>query len=299
MISPSASRLVLPIAKCAKHVRWVTARPGLVYPDCLRQIGKCLADAKGGMRRVLASSIDWSQIRDISDAYIVQRAMEEHLVSHHRMNVVGWKAGATNEAVMSSLGVKEPFVGPIFDQDVLDTPARARTGHLTLRGGELEYVFEFSSAFEPREEPYTLGEVENAIGAVYPAIEIVASRSRDPALAGTVGLIADQAGHGCLVRGLGLKRTYEGHKKLDAKLPCTLLINGMPVASGDSTNVLGSPINAVQFVVNFLTSRGQAIAPGQFVSSGTVLGKPDVAASDLVEGHVEGYGKLRVGLDTL
>jgi 2-keto-4-pentenoate hydratase len=299
MITRGASAAAGLTARALQNVRWITSRPEAQYPACLHDIGHALADAKGGLRRVPSSSIDWALVRDLTDAYLVQQAMEERLVGEHRMKIAGWKAGATNDAVMSMLGVSEPFVGPIFNLDVVETPARVRSGHMTLRGGELEYVFEFSTALDPRDKPYSLEEVEKSIGAVYPAIEIVASRSRDPSLAGTNGLIADQAGHGCLVRGLGLKRTYAGHKKLDPKLPCTLFINGIPAATGDSTNVLGNPINAVQFVVNFLTSRGQSIAPGQFVSSGTVLGKPDVAPSDDIEGEIEGYGKLRVGLDTL
>jgi 2-keto-4-pentenoate hydratase len=92
--------------------------------------------------------------------------------------MVGWKCGATNKAAQERLGLSEPFCGPLFsDMMTADASHPAFSiDELGIRGVEAEFGLHLAYDLGPREEPYKLNEVYEAVAGVSPVLEICCSR---------------------------------------------------------------------------------------------------------------------------
>ena len=60
---------------------------------------------------VLPRDFEGYPTREI-DAYAIQRIM----IAESGSTVIGWKIGATVDALMDVLGVDKPFIGPLFEE---------------------------------------------------------------------------------------------------------------------------------------------------------------------------------------
>lgn len=244
---------------------------------------------------VLKSSLP----QDLDEAYAIQAAAAAE-VNRAGGKTVGWKAGATNDAAMKLMGVSAPFFGPIFASNVVSSPTRVATGSMNLRGAELELVFEIGSNLRAKPDgEYTEAEVMAATRRVYPSMELIGSRFERGTPVDTLSLVADQAGHGCLVVARNLAQSGKDFASADLPGDAWLEVNGVEVARGDPTAVLGHPARAAAFVVNRVIERLGVFRSGQFVTTGTMVGKVDVSPGDGLVAHFSGFGKMRVNLDTL
>ena len=236
---------------------------------------------------------------DLDEAYAIQAAGAAE-VNRTGGKTVGWKAGATNEAAMKLMGVSAPFFGPIFASNVVASPTRVATGSMNLRGAELELVFEIGADLQAKPDgEYTEAEVMAATRRVYPSMELIGSRFERGTPVDTLSLVADQAGHGCLVVARNLAQSGEEFAGADLPGDAWLEVNGVETARGDPTAVLGHPARAAAFVVNRVIERLGVFRSGQFITTGTMVGKVDVSPGDGLVAHFSGFGKMRVNLDTL
>eukprot|EP01050_Picozoa_sp_SAG11_P026690 SAG11_NODE_6487_length_1304_cov_1.034855_2_plen_142_part_00 len=78
-------------------------------------------------------------VETLDQAYEVQAAMlkiDSALGPH-----CGWKAGATNPGARKTLGLEEPFPGPLFASALISTPAALSKDALNLNLLEPEFGF--------------------------------------------------------------------------------------------------------------------------------------------------------------
>lgn len=181
----------------------------------------------------------------------------------------GYKIGLSSAGPQQRFGVTEPIWGLLFDRHV-------------QRSDEVS-----SDAFiAPRLEPEIAVTVD-ATGAlrVAPAIEIVDSRWQ-PGAASLGHLLADNISAAGVV--LGAWRPVDG---LDvAGLTVTLSVGGA-VTTGRADAVLGDPLRAFRWLVGDLAARGAALAPGQFVITGSWCAPVPVHAGDVVEADFGPLGR--------
>lgn len=180
-------------------------------------------------------------------------------------SVVGAKLGATNPEMMAKLGLKRPFVGPLFSAALLPSPARASRGDYLMCVIEAEIAVRFARPVPVGTAP-TREVLADAIDEIFPVIEIADSRLAGfPALPPSA-IVADLGFGAALVTGAPVAdwRKYD----LGA-LTATLTVNGEEVRQGAGSAVLGHPLDALATYVAGLAESGRGVDAGVVVSTGT------------------------------
>jgi 2-keto-4-pentenoate hydratase len=130
-----------------------------------------------------------------------------------------------------------------------------------------------------------VAEAIRAVDFVLPSLELIDSRIVDWRI-GIVDTVADNASASGVI--LGGKPTRLDTIDL-ADVVCDLSIDRKKIDSGAGSAVLGSPINALVWLVNTLGSRGVAFKPGDVVLPGSVTASYPVQAGSHV---VADFGPL-------
>jgi len=227
------------------------------------------------------------------DGMAIQAALIE--VSGRRL--VGWKIAATSEAGQRHIAVSGPMAGRLLSGQVTDAPSTLSLRGNRMRVAEAEFAFRMASTLLPREQPFTVEEVLDAVGALHPAIEVPDSRYLDFARAGEAQLIADNACAGQFVLGAPTTAAWRGIDLPAHEVKGSVVRGGDPVLqrTGRGANVLGDPRVALAWLANDLRSRGIALAAGEVVTTGTCLQPLEVAPGDQVAADFGVFGTVSVG----
>lgn len=209
--------------------------------------------------------------------------------------VVGWKIAATSAAGQAHIGVGGPLAGRVLSGLVDgDGDTVSLTGNV-MRVAEPEFAFRVGQRLAPREAPYTVPEVLDAMDALLPSIEVPNSRFEDFARAGEAQLIADDA---CAHRFAIGQPTDADWRRVDLQAHrVRATVHGPDGAAhtqreGDGTAVLGDPRVALAWLVNEVSRLGLELEPGQFISTGTCMVPLPVRPGDRVEVDYGMLGRL-------
>jgi 2-keto-4-pentenoate hydratase len=203
--------------------------------------------------------------QSVDDGYRIQNAAYRRLA----LRSIGWKIGCTALDQQKFLGAAEPFGGRIFSYLAFDSPARLQGGQFHMRGIEAEFAFRLGRDLPVRGRDYSREEVADAVIAVHPTIEIVNTRYDDWLKVGVPSLVADNGAHGAFVSGPALM-DWRSLDLVNHKV--TLSVDGKEVASGTGARVLGDPLLALAWLANDRCRRGDSLAAGQVVTTGTCVG---------------------------
>jgi 2-keto-4-pentenoate hydratase len=199
------------------------------------------------------------------EAYRCQDAVVEDLLKHYGGEVIGHKIACTNVTAQRQLHVNGPFYGRLLSSFCFDSPARVEPGAFFMRVIEAEFAFRMGRDLPPQSELRTAEEIAAAVEGVLPGIEIVDSRFESWTTVGAMSLIADNACHAAWVKGPLLANWREMDLAAQA---VRVAVNGNVVRTGNGSAVLGHPLNALQWLVNSLASRGIGLTGGQYVTTG-------------------------------
>jgi 2-keto-4-pentenoate hydratase len=202
--------------------------------------------------------------RDTEDG----RTIQEAWVASAGWEIAGYKIGCTSEHAQEMLGTDSPFPGRVFRPFVFDSPATvtAGPGGMIAVMVEGEFAFRLAGDLPARGTPYDRAEVEAAVAAVMPAIELVDTRFTDFVGVGVASLVADCGANGGLVLGAPV----EDWRGIDlAANPVSMTVAGELRASGVGADALGHPLNALTWLANDLSRRGFGLEAGQVVTTGT------------------------------
>ncbi|CEM02521.1 unnamed protein product [Vitrella brassicaformis CCMP3155] len=208
---------------------------------------------------------------------------------------LGWKIGGCKKAQQEALGLSECWCGAVFR--VVQSPAKTSSDN--VRGIECEFVLKLKHDLPSRGEQgdvYSMEQVTDAVGAIIPAYEVVRPRVPEQTLFKTTPapfVIADYGGCGEIVLGEASPPSPTT-PLFDTPVPVSLSVNNVTVASGTSAEVLGNPLTALHWLVNFLSPRGVSLYGGQVISTGTTTGMTPVAAGDKADGSFDGFGKVEI-----
>ncbi len=251
-----------------------------------------VTDAAAALRRAATSRLPIAPLTETfpglsrSDAYAIQLAnIERDLAAGAR--VVGHKLGLTSPVMQEMMGVDEPDFGHLLDTMMFDT-----TGPVPLSGFiqprievELAFVLERALPADCTEE-----DVLAATATVIPCLELIDSRiaNWDIRLADT---IADNASSAAVILG---DAGFSAHDRPLDDIDTRLVINGVEVAAGSTSAVLGHPARSVAWLARTLAGFGVALEPGHIVLSGSCTRAVDVAPGDTVSAHFAGVGTMTV-----
>lgn len=197
------------------------------------------------------------EIGSVEAAYEIQN----ELLKMQGDSAIGYKISMTSPETQSLFDSHEPVYGPFTTRQVIK--------ELSLKDynvplAELELVFYVNEDLSVEDDATSIMEKCD----VAPAIEIPDGRYDDwfPNIS-KYEVVADCAVSGAIVIGDRKKVTYNALDQIQGQL----YLDGEVVKSGESSEVMDHPVNAMLWLVEKLNSQGKTLMAGQFVSSGTFI----------------------------
>jgi 2-keto-4-pentenoate hydratase len=214
--------------------------------------------------RAQASPLDakpWLKaVTCVADAYQVQ----SQLARLTGDDVRGWKVSALKPEQQRGYATNKPVAGPLLGPFVHAAPATLSAAQFVAPSLECEVAFLLGKDLPARAQPYAREEVEAAIEAVVPVIEI--ADCRWPAEAPDLLKLADAMGNGAFIAG----RPLRDWRKLDlTNLAVILTRDGRELERGSSARILGNPLLAVEALANAQPLPAGGLKRGQIVTTGT------------------------------
>jgi 2-keto-4-pentenoate hydratase len=252
----------------------------------LEQNARRIVDARKSMR--FLDGLSWErEPPSLDEGYRLQRAATRLWGDQ----VAGWKVGATAKRMQDFWRISEPVYGPVFAKTVFQSAAalRARDFHHTML--ESEFAFRFGADLPARAKPYAREEIVAAVDALIPAFEIISSRLAKLSPDKVPLVVADFCANGGAVCG----RPIPDWRAVD--LPAqkvALHLGGAMREQGSGADVLGNPLNVLEWFVNELRAQGIALARGQFVLTGTMTGLHAAQAGQPAVADFGDLGKVQV-----
>ncbi len=229
---------------------------------------------------------------NLAEAYAVQDAFIQSL----GWEIGGWYCACTNVSIQKLLSLDEPYYARLFKDHIFASPCVLRSADYPPMVLECEFGFRLGADLPSREEPYSREEVETAIAAVHPTIEVVAGHLKDWPNQDVWSVIADNGTDGALICGEGVA----DWRKLDlTNMPVTLKVNGKIEREGAGINVLGDPVASFVWLVNARARDGEGLKSGHIHNTGTATDIFWVSPGDDVVASFAGLGnvQLRVSPD--
>ena len=228
---------------------------------------------------------------DLEAAYAIQDALAERIGAAS----IGWKIGCTSAMAQRISRVDEPFFGRMFAHDAADSPARIALARFHNPILEPEIAFRMARGLSAAGAPYDEAAVADAVGAVFPAIEMVDSRYERAWKINIRETVADNGVHAYFVRGA----EAADWRVIDrARTPLAVSVDDVPTARGMGANALGDPLNALVWLANALARRGLALAAGDLATTGNVCDDPVVPkAGQTIAADFGPLGAVEIAFD--
>jgi 2-oxo-3-hexenedioate decarboxylase len=226
----------------------------------------------------------------------IQRAIRERRTSRGEQPV-GYKIGFTNRRIWPIYGVSSPIWGPVYAGGVerLETPrARLHAGRYPEPRLEPEIVLGLAQV-PADDDPATIAE---AIGWVAHGVEVVHSVYPGWRFSAAESM-ASQAMHGSLH--IGPAVAPGDAATLAARLAALTLVlerrddekdGWTEVATGVGADVLDGPVEALGHLVRCLRERGQRLAAGDIITTGTLVDAQPMIAGQRWRTRLQGLAGI-------
>jgi 2-keto-4-pentenoate hydratase len=225
---------------------------------------------------------------DRIEGYAIQGEIEKY----SQQNLFGWKIAATSEAGQKHINVDGPMAGRILAETVIADGGTASMAGNEMRVAEPEFAFRMRIDLPPRDTPYTVQQVLDAVDTLHPAIEIPDSRFADFVSAGAAQIIADNACAHLFVLGPATTADWRARDLVEERPVITL--RGQQFI-GHGKNVLGDPRVALTWLANELRQLGVTLKAGQIVTTGTCHPPLPIQSGDFCVMDFGVLGKVSVG----
>lgn len=243
-----------------------------------RELARLLATLR--QQRKQQSGLDSRLVPpDKATAYRVAGMVAEEL----GWPVRGWKIAAAKEEMQRQLRTDSPIYGRTFF--VQPTPHSVVRADLSSPIPEVEYQAKLGADLPPRDKPYNVEEVTDAVESLHPGLELAECRFiHDDVFPPLPAILADGAGCGTIVYGPAIA---DWRRRDIAGQEVSLAIDGMVRRKGTAAASLDHPMVPLTWLANELSRAGVGMKAGQFVSTGTLTG---MLAPRAGETHVADFG---------
>ncbi len=243
-----------------------------------RELARLLARLR--QERTQQSGLDRRLVPpDKATAYKVAGLVAEEL----GWPVRGWKIAAAKADMQRQLRTDSPIYGRTFF--LQPTPHTVVRAELSSPIPEVEYQAKLGVDLPPREKPFTLEEVTDAVESLHPGLELAECRFiHDQAFPPLPAILADGAGCGTIIYGAAIA---DWRKRDIAGQEVSLAIDGKVRRTGTAAASLDHPMVPLTWLANELSRTGVGLKAGQMVSTGTLTG---MLAPRAGETHVADFG---------
>jgi 2-keto-4-pentenoate hydratase len=233
-----------------------------------QQLARARAEA-----RVLDIGAAGNTIRSLTDAYLVQ----DELAAIHGGDVRGWKVTALVAEQQRGYEADKPVAGALFAPFFYATPANVVLERFVSPLLECEIAYVLGNDLPPRGRPYRRADIEAAVEAIVPAMEI--ADCRWPLHAPDLLKLADNMGNGCFVVGAPISDWRGVHL---GTLDVALSHAGAEIERGPCARVLGDPLLAVLALANAQPLPAGGLRKGQIVTTGSCIQPVPLTSGDYV-----------------
>ena len=225
------------------------------------------------------------------EAYTIQDSLiKKYLSFGKNIQIIGKKIGCTNKDAQKQINVSEPFYGDIFSYYSSKSNCLLNSKSFFSPFVEPEFSFKLKKAYDISQAPYSPDKIYSLIDSVLPSIEIVDSRFKNWKTAGIYNLIADNAVNAYWIYGNEIKNlnafNFSDHQ-------VKLYINDKIIDHGNSSNVLGNPINALTWLINTLSKKNIILPKNYYISTGTCTPAIPVKVGDKICADFGKLGKVK------
>jgi len=227
---------------------------------------------------------------NMTEAMILQAALNQRLVADGFGNIVGTKIGCTTRIMQDYLGMEHPCTGAIFESTLFAETGVYDFNSFLRVGVECEIAVTLGESIPVSLSAHTLESVRHAIASVHAAIEVVDDRYHDfeNRIPDCYTWVSDDFfGAGAV---LGAPVTDWNTLDLPS-LRGTMLIDGQDVGSGFGRDIInGHPLEALVWLANQQSRLGHEIPAGWVVMLGSVVQTKWISLGQKVEVDIEGLG---------
>ncbi len=223
---------------------------------------------------------------DKATAYKVAGLVAEEL----GWSVRGWKIAAMKEEMQQALRTDSPIYGRVFFTK--PTPISVERAKLASPIPEVEYQAKLGADLPPREKPYTVEEVTDAVASLHPGLELAECRFvHDAAFPPLPAILADGAGSGTIIYGPAIA---DWRTRDIAGQEATLSSNGKVRRKGTAAAALDHPMAPLTWLANELSRTGVGLKAGEMVSTGTLTGMLAPKAGETFVADFGPFGSVEV-----
>ena len=219
-------------------------------------------------------------------------AVQELLERRSGKPLFGWKIAATSAAGQAHINVDGPLAGRLLAERIHESDAELRFGANHMRVAEAEFAFRMGRDLPPREKPYAVIEVLEAVDTLHPAIEVPDSRFNDFTIVGAPQLIADNACAHDFLLGSAAPSAWRDVDLVQHRVSGR--VENKLEREGIGANVLGDPRVALTWLVNEVSGLGLTLMAGQVVTTGTCLAPLPIEPGDAVSMDFGRLGRITV-----
>jgi 2-keto-4-pentenoate hydratase len=227
---------------------------------------------------------EWFGRLTLEEAYRIQLGLIDRRCAAGERQI-GWKVGLTARPIQQQFGFHEPVFGCILESRA--SGHVFRPGDLVKPGFEPELCLRVA---RPLAGDVSVAEVQSAIDAVYPSLEIIETRGDLSAQIAVA--MADNAQQKTIILG---KPVQLGDLALDS-VTATIQINGKTVATGRGDAVLGNPLHSVVWLARKLPEFGRGIRAGDLIMSGSFTRQFPIEPGDRVHADFAAIGDVQVAM---
>lgn len=225
----------------------------------------------------------------IQDDFVALRAQQLGAIA-------GYKIALSTAAMRTFVGLETPLAGAMLEKTLLRSPATVRAADYVHLIVEFEIAVELAEDLPVADAPFSRERVQQAAGAIMPALELADDRAADYAelVRQPLDLICDNAWNEGAVLGAPVKE-WRGVDLGEVRGVAS--INGREVGEGRGREALGHPLDAVAWVAGHLASSGRGLLRGDIVITGSLVTTKSVRAGDRVRFVLDGLGEVQLSVE--
>jgi len=228
-------------------------------------------------------------IATLAEAYQVQGELVELIKQDRGTSPAGYKLGLTSKRMQVMCGIDHPISGVMLADSIHRTGSAIHLSNFGHLGLEFEITVRLGRHLEPRDRPFDMAEIQNAVDAVCPAIELIDDRHAEYGSLDVKALVADNAWSAGLVLG----EFCSEWPNLES-VTGVVCLNDEPIDRGSGRDVLGHPFNPLVLLMDQLAAEGRGLRAGELISTGSLVTTRFPVADGHYRFDVEGLGAVEL-----
>lgn len=213
----------------------------------------------------------------LDEAYAIQAEILKRALRSGADNVAGYKVGLTTGKMQRFCGVAEPIAGRILKSGVHASGATLQKSNFHRLGIESELALRIGKDVPALRPDTSAQELLGYVDAIAAAFEVIDDRDADYAHLEASSIAAENSWNKGIVLGTPSSPAAFGDL---CDLNGRLLVNGEPVATGSSSDVMNGPLYILGWIARFAQESGEALRPGQWIMTGSIIPTKFAAEGD-------------------